>query len=179
MRSSHPHPPDLQLNDHEFDDSLPSPAYRQYPSTSNLHHTNTNEEAVPAYIMDTDTEQPTKTLEKARKIPEKDVDRPDEGDVNKITDEEEEEHVQTATARVHYPQDLPALPSPIYLPKKTTGETDSRTSSVIGTDDEDDDGLDEDDEYDWSGEEDLVDEEAKFERQMKSDGRVKRWGPRR
>lgn len=166
-----------QMNNHNLSstslDNLPSPAYRQFPSSSNLRL----EEESPAYIMDQHFPlDVNKTLDKARHIPEKDVDRPDERDVAGDDDANNGQ-----TIRVHYPQDLPSLPSPVYLPKKASGktDTDSRASSVIGTDDEDDDGRDEDDEYDWSGEEDLVDEEAKFEKQIKSDHRAKRWGPKR
>jgi hypothetical protein len=50
----------------------------------------------------------------------------------------------------------------------------SRASSVAGTDDEDD-GSD----YDWSGEDDLIDEETKFEERMGIKQKKKGWGPKR
>lgn len=79
---------------------------------------------------------------------------------------------------VHYPSDVKGPPSPdhhgVGLPHTDT--VSSRASSVVGTDDEDDDG----DDYDWSGEEDLVDEEAKFEKSMTSNrSHGRRWGFRR
>ena len=46
--------------------------------------------------------------------------------------------------------------------------------SVTGTDDEDDE-----ENYDWSTEEDLVDEGAKFEQGMGSEKPQKGWGPKR
>jgi hypothetical protein len=49
----------------------------------------------------------------------------------------------------------------------------SRASSIVGTEDEDSE------DYDWSGEEDLVDEEAKFEKQMGVKPKPEGWGPRR
>lgn len=49
----------------------------------------------------------------------------------------------------------------------------SRASSIAGTEDEDSE------DYDWSGEEDLVDEEAKFEKQMGVKSKLRGWGPRR
>lgn len=72
---------------------------------------------------------------------------------------------------VHYPPDLKA--PPVHRPGII--HVDSDIHSVAGTDDE----YDEDSNYDWSGEEDLVDEEAKFEEQMGKKQKPKGWGPRR
>ncbi|KZS97573.1 hypothetical protein SISNIDRAFT_405172 [Sistotremastrum niveocremeum HHB9708] len=85
--------------------------------------------------------------------------------------------VKGPDAKVHYPSDLPALPSPRYLPNRTeTGDgASSRASSIAGTDDED-----EDEDYDWSAEEDLVDAEAKFEQKMDVKSKKPQgWGPKR
>jgi hypothetical protein len=78
---------------------------------------------------------------------------------------------------VHYPVDVKRAPS-IHephpgLPRFETMTT-SRASSIAGTDDEDD-GED----YDWSGEDDLVDEEAKFEQKMGIKQKRKGWGFKR
>jgi hypothetical protein len=51
----------------------------------------------------------------------------------------------------------------------------SRPPSLAGTDEEDF----EDEDYDWSGEEDLVDQEAKFEERITGEKRLKPWGFKR
>jgi hypothetical protein len=72
---------------------------------------------------------------------------------------------------VHYPSDIksPPVQRPAIL------RVDSDLHSFAGTDDE----YEEDSNYDWSGEEDLVDEEAKFEEQMGKKHKPKGWGPKR
>lgn len=72
---------------------------------------------------------------------------------------------------VHYPSDL--NPPPAHRPAIIRADSD--VPSVAGTDDE----YEEESDYDWSGEEDLVDEEAKFEEQMGKKPKPKGWGPRR
>jgi hypothetical protein len=72
---------------------------------------------------------------------------------------------------VHYPEDL----SPSHVHRPAIIRIDSDAPSLAGTDDE----YEEDSDYDWSGEEDLVDEEAKFEHQMGNDAKRKGWGPKR
>ncbi|KAI0791637.1 Mechanosensitive ion channel-domain-containing protein [Irpex lacteus] len=82
---------------------------------------------------------------------------------------------KTKTARFN--SEVPS-PPPSSQPLPPFARTDSgvdsvrsRSPSIAGTDDEDDD-------YDWSGEEDLVDEEAKFEQNMGT-AKKQRWGLRR
>ncbi|KAI0650129.1 Mechanosensitive ion channel-domain-containing protein [Trametes meyenii] len=58
---------------------------------------------------------------------------------------------------VHYPDDVPSPPVDRFEAEPLS----SRASSIAGTDDEDEESA-----YDWSAEEDLVDEEAKFEQAM-------------
>ena len=72
---------------------------------------------------------------------------------------------------VHYPSDLetPTIHRPAII------RVDSDAPSVAGTDDE----FEEDSDYDWSGEEDLVDEEAKFEEHMGKKPKRKGWGSKR
>lgn len=67
----------------------------------------------------------------------------------------------------------PTEPDMPPFSRTETMETDSRSVSPSIADTED-----EDDFYDWSGEEDLVDEEAKFERSM-GVGKDQRWGFRK
>lgn len=84
-----------------------------------------------------------------------------DGHDRKLGSGREPDHDQKAAAKpaVHYPGD-------VYSPRPTLSRFDSgletlsgsRTPSISGTDDE----TDEED-YDWSGEEDLVDQEARFE----------------
>ncbi|KAJ7124777.1 Mechanosensitive ion channel-domain-containing protein [Mycena crocata] len=74
-------------------------------------------------------------------------------------------------ASVHYPAD-------IAVPRHTEDHEyhsapGSAASSIAGTDDEGDN------DYDWSGEEDLVDEEAKFEERMGNKQKRTGWGPKR
>lgn len=85
---------------------------------------------------------------------------------------------------VHYPDEhgglLHAMPSPGYPdprpPRIEPVRTFSGNGSVANTDDE----YEEVDEmYDWSDEEDLVDQEAKFENKLSSSKKKKGWGPRR
>lgn len=72
---------------------------------------------------------------------------------------------------VHYPSGLDSPPA--HRPPIIRADSDA--PSVAGTDEE----YEEDSDYDWSGEEDLVDEEAKFEEQMGNKQKPKGWGPRR
>ena len=89
----------------------------------------------------------------------------------KFTDRPMVEDEKAPLKGVHYPSDLnspPAHRPPII-------RTDSDAPSVAGTDDE----YEEESDYDWSGEEDLVDEEAKFEERMGQKQKPKGWGPKR
>ncbi|KAA1466007.1 hypothetical protein DENSPDRAFT_766710 [Dentipellis sp. KUC8613] len=80
---------------------------------------------------------------------------------------------------VHYHEDVG--PAPTYRATPPRTDTDelykihSRASSFAETDDEEDESED----YDWSNEEDLVDEETKFEAQMGRAQQKKGWGFRR
>ena len=78
---------------------------------------------------------------------------------------------KAALKGVHYPLDLDS--PPVHHPAII--RVDSDAPSVAGTDEE----YEEDSDYDWSGEEDLVDEEAKFEAQMGQTPKRKGWGPKR
>jgi hypothetical protein len=72
-------------------------------------------------------------------------------------------------ASVHYPVDIVVPPHD----HDRHSPPQSVASSVAGTDDEDDE------EYDWSDEEDLVDQEAKFEERMGNAPKRTGWGFKR
>ncbi|KAF9008845.1 Mechanosensitive ion channel-domain-containing protein [Cyathus striatus] len=116
----------------------PSPPYRPFPSSSNLHL----EHYPPSPPYDatfmTDTQHPVP-------IP--------------ITDKRKDDaNTPTKPKAVHYPDNVkPALPYPYT--RQDSDFMSSRTPSIAATDDDDDS------DYDWSGEDDLVDQEAKFEQQ--------------
>lgn len=76
---------------------------------------------------------------------------------------------QSARPTVHYAEERDHVPSAQYL--NTPPTLDSRVPSFAGTDEDDD----EDEEFDWSSDEDLADEEAKFEKQMGVNLRARRW----
>ncbi|KAI0370172.1 hypothetical protein BV20DRAFT_944607 [Pilatotrama ljubarskyi] len=82
-----------------------------------------------------------------------------EGNTSHFDEKQSPDHPAKGKHAVHYPDDVPDVPSPHdrFEPEPLS----SRASSIAGTDDEDDE-----DAYDWSGEEDLVDQEAKFEHAM-------------
>lgn len=90
---------------------------------------------------------------------------------NKSTDSPMAEDEKAPLKGVHYPSDL-NLP-PVNHPPVIRADSDA--PSVAGTDEE----YEEDSNYDWSGEEDLVDEEVKFEEQMGKKQKPKGWGPKR
>lgn len=87
----------------------------------------------------------------------------------------EEHEPRPKPTRVHYPSDVyQAPPVPSVLPPKL----ESRASSVGGgTDDEHDEQDGED--YDWSGEEDLEQNELEFEQKMGVKSPPKGWGIKR
>ncbi|KAF5363319.1 hypothetical protein D9756_000581 [Leucocoprinus leucothites] len=72
---------------------------------------------------------------------------------------------------VHYPENI--KPFQYAGMRQDSDFMSSRASSFTGPEDEDSE------DYDWSGEEDLVDEEVKFEKQMGVKTKPKGWGPRR
>lgn len=66
-------------------------------------------------------------------------------------------------------------PAPWHTRNDSCDRIHSRASSIAGTEDD----YEEDSDYDWSGEEDLADEEAKFEKQMGQKKKRTGWGPKR
>lgn len=79
---------------------------------------------------------------------------------------------------VHYPANVPVREAGAHGYHNSPPRLDSRASSVGGgTDDEHDD--DEGEDYDWSAEEDLEDQEAQFEKQMGVKPKPQGWGLKR
>ena len=95
-------------------------------------------------------------------------DRDQHANIRQDSQSSDEPQKQSVKPSVHYPEEL-AAPSAQYF--NTPPKLDSRTPSFAGTDDEDDDR----DEFDWSGDEDLADEEAKFSERMGVKLKTKRW----
>ncbi|OSC98709.1 hypothetical protein PYCCODRAFT_1470850 [Trametes coccinea BRFM310] len=134
--------PDLFLTADDVENPLPSPPYRRVPSSSQVLLESYPEQS-PAYRSRSNFDLT-------------DNDMPDD---TAHLDEKHPEHASSKGKHaVHYTDDLPSPPgNDRFEPEPLSS---SRASSIAGTDDEDDE------DYDWSGEEDLVDEEAKFEHAM-------------
>ncbi|KAF8075988.1 Mechanosensitive ion channel-domain-containing protein [Lyophyllum atratum] len=135
-----------------------SPPYRPVASTSDLH-----EEPLPSPAYYPPTNTTDMANEKTKASVSDELDTPTDG-------------FDTTKSRptVHYLDDLdPPAPGYTRTDSIDIDAVSSRASS-IGTDDE------ESDNYDWSGEEDLVEEEAKFEERMGlNKTKRKGWGPKR
>lgn len=72
---------------------------------------------------------------------------------------------------VHYPEDVGRRPPGLGALPRFESHDNTIAPSLAGTDDEDDQS-----DYDWSGDEDLVDEEEKFEKKMGVQQKPKGWG---
>lgn len=124
---------------------LPSPPYRRVPSTSQVLIAPYPEQS-PAYMSRANLELD-------------DSDMPEETHFDEKRSHHDEKRPENGTKgkhAVHYDD----TPSP-HVDRFEPQPISSRASSIAGTDDEDEESA-----YDWSGEEDLVDEEAKFEQAM-------------
>lgn len=161
-QQSHPVPGPLHLSDRHFDtDDLPSPPYKRVPSASNLK---SGAQPTPPYRSSSSIDLMEKPV------------LDDKGRFPEQHDASNEQ--QNAKPTVHYHQDTNS-PAPEYAggPSRTNSFPlqHSRQPSYATSDD----GEDDDEDYDWSAEEDLVDEEAKFESQMGIKQKRKGWGPKR
>lgn len=134
-------PQDLLISNADVDDALPTPPYKRYQAS--IHD-------------DPDAQTPPY---KSRSR----VDLVDEKDHRMGSGEDEKAAMNKPS--VHYPDNLSHGPTPAYTVKPVRvdsgGALSSKAPSLAGTDDEE-----EEEDYDWSDEEDLVDEEAKFEKKM-------------
>lgn len=165
-QQSHPHPGPLRLSDRLFDTDdlappLPSPPYKRVPSSSNLKP---DAQPTPPYRSSSSVDLMEKPVldEKGRFSEQRDASN----------------ERQNAKPTVHYHQDTNS-PAPEYAGGPSRANSfpfqHSRQSSYATSDD----GEDDDEDYDWSAEEDLVDEEAKFESQMGIKPKNRGWGPKR
>lgn len=84
----------------------------------------------------------------------------------------EEHDPRSRPAKVQFSEELNKV-SPPSFQRKDSDFVSSRASSIAGTDEEDSE------DYDWSGEEDLVDEAAKFGSQMGVEDKQNKWGFKR
>ncbi|KDR83508.1 hypothetical protein GALMADRAFT_55000 [Galerina marginata CBS 339.88] len=87
--------------------------------------------------------------------------------------EHEHRRRQRPPAKVQFPDDLNKGPPLPYNYTRQDSDTFSSPPSIAGTDDEDSE------DYDWSDEDDLVDQEAKFGKQMGKKTTRKGWGIKR
>lgn len=157
---------DIYASDYgDIDNPIPSPPYQRDPSSAHLLLQDHPEHS-PAYRSRSNLDLPANM-----------------GDQKTIDLTEDEPHSAADTKRkpsVHYTDDVASPPPPnsarplftrFESNYTTDGGSGSRTPSLAGTDTED-----EDEEFDWSGEEDLVDEEARFEQQMGVKKKKQGWG---
>ena len=166
LTSHHPQHQDFFLSQstEDFHTTGPaSPPYRPFPSSSNVNLNATTLEAnnyppSPAY------DSTTNIMNDEKK---------DHGEIT-VEPRSNESGLKPKTI-VHYPDGVHIGPAPSYHARSDSPDmVASRPPSIAGTDDED-----EIENYDWSGEEDLVDEEAKFEKHMGIKPKSKGWGPKR
>lgn len=165
--SSSQHPPHLDLFSTSAEDipsSLPSPPYRRDPSRLNLYLGAYPEES-PAYKSTSNVDLYT---EMSSMVDKKHEDHHGDSDG--------EEHLRQSAKTARFEDDLPSPGHSIPPFKRTDSEFDftrsprSRSPSIAETDDGEDD-------YDWDAEEDLVDQEARFEQNMGF--RKESWGFRK
>ena len=140
--------PELFTTNEDVTNPLPSPPYRRVASTSQVFFEYS--EASPAYKSRSNVNLTGVDMSSDSRLDEK---RHDSHDSDHNNGSKGKHAIQ-----VHYQDELASPPAHRFEPDFIPA---SRASSIAGTDDEDDD-----EEYDWSGEEDLVDEEAKFEHAM-------------
>ncbi|KAI0069128.1 hypothetical protein BV25DRAFT_1818080 [Artomyces pyxidatus] len=148
-------PPRLRLGSRDYFDyddfqpPLPSPPYKTVASSSHL------------VLEDYPTQTPP--YRSRANLPLMDGDENKGGDHGRIDDTK-----VAPKPSVHYPDDVHVAIGARDLPQRLDSDSPSRTavhsraSSIAGTDDEEDESED----YDWSAEEDLVDEQAKYQQKM-------------
>lgn len=147
----HFRPNDLLVSNEDVDEALPTPPYKRYPTS----------------IQDEAEAQSPPYKSRSR------VDLVDEKDRRMGSNEDEKATSNKPT--VHYPDELAHGPAPAYATKPLRLDSgdglSSKAPSLAGTDDED-----EEEDYNWSDEDDLVDEEAKFEKKMGVSQKARGWG---
>ncbi|KAJ3734469.1 Mechanosensitive ion channel-domain-containing protein [Lentinula guzmanii] len=175
------------LGDHDHD--VASPPYRPEASTSSLtgqdlflnpNHPYSNYPPSPAYKSQANMSDEVHL----------------EGDQHATEDTKWEGELRDTKHKVHYPESIDLEPVPVVsgdvvspaankaqlrleeIPTRDFNRSGTNSPadaiSLAGTDDEEDHS-----DYDWSGEDDLVDEEAKFEQQMGVRSKRTGWGFKR
>jgi len=138
-------PRDLIISEEDVEEAHPTPPYRRYPAS--VHSVQS-----PPYRSRSQVDLTDESLEKGA---------PADGDA-KVPP------MPSMKPTVHYPDDLHHGPAPgfhnrepIRFDSGASEPLSSRAPSLAGSDDEEDEAG-----YDWSDEDDLLDEEAKYEKQM-------------
>ncbi|KAL0948986.1 hypothetical protein HGRIS_009085 [Hohenbuehelia grisea] len=143
---------------------LPSPPYRRVASHSHLrfdifdNHPEHENHPTPAYSSRIDLGM------SKEKEPHTDDESPVDAD-----------NLKGTAKTVHYPETLQRGPvQGFYHVREDSTDLLSRPASIAGTEDEY-----EDEDYDWSGEDDLVDAEAAYQQKMGNKPASKKWGLKR
>lgn len=161
-------PPQLDLfstSTEELHNPLPSPPYRREPSTTHLYLGPYPEES-PAYKSRSNVDLYSETSAMVDSKHD-DHDRDSDG----------QEHPKASAKTARFKDDIPSPEVAVPPFRRTDSEFDfttsrSRSPSIADTDDG------EIDDYDWEAEEDLVDQEARFEQNMGM-GSKNTWGFRK
>lgn len=153
------------LTANDIEDPLPSPPYRRNPFEPHIPF-GRFAEASPAYQSRSSLDLRTELTRMA------DEKHDDHSRYESDTDNEEQPKHSAKTARFRVDVVSPSETDRPPFSRTETFESDRQSVSSMGETDEDD-SL-----YDWSGEEDLADEEANFETTM-GVTKKKRWGPRK
>jgi hypothetical protein len=149
----------------EVSDVNPSPPYRAYPSRSNLV---LGALQSPVYHSRVDLMADNRD------------EKPEDGGnypvgVRRPGDDDDLRDAQPKPT-VHYPTDVHEVPVLRY--RNGPPKVDPRPTSMVTTDDEHEDENDGEN-YDWSAEDDLEDQEAEYEKQMGVKTKPEGWGIKR
>ena len=136
----------------DFHHSLPTPPYRAFPSSSNLVLEDFQRLQSPAYRPRVDLTD--------------DENYDGKYDVHETESPGDRADIVDAKSTVHYPHQLPGYAPPM---------PDAIAPSMIGTDEEHEDEEDGED-YDWSADEDLDEQQVEFEKQMGIKRKPRGWG---
>ncbi|KDQ64972.1 hypothetical protein JAAARDRAFT_52890 [Jaapia argillacea MUCL 33604] len=155
--------------ENDYQEALPSPPYQRQASTSQVVLDGLPPPQSPAYrsqtsFMDSKDERTAEVDGQSTDI--------------KLKSREESSPPQKKLV-VHYPDDID-VPSYHNTPQRLDSGDALSQRVPLGADTDDEDDHDDEDDYDWSAEEDLVDEEAKFEQKMGGEQKKRKgWGLRR
>lgn len=146
--------------------SSASPSYRSVPVASSSNPHLEYYPPIPSYSQDEYNDQLNVMQEKREK-------HASYSEAPSMVDVTLEEHdPRSRPAKVQFSEELNKV-SPPSFQRKDSDFVSSAPSSIAGTDEEDSE------DYDWSGEEDLVDEAAKFGSQIGGGDKQNKWGFKR